>query len=483
MKVNHNMSAMVSNNQLLRTENSLTNSLERLSSGLRINHAADDAAGMAIATKMKAQIQGLGQASRNASDGVSVLDTTDGALTEVTNMLQRMRELSVNAASDTNTPEDKRAVQAEIASLREEIDRVAKDTEFNTKPLLNGTLDKRVYADDRGITRINISDSVASGKYDIDVTANATHAVSEGVAAIAGNSAVPAGASGKVVINGVAIEISAGDTFETVYEKMRAGAEIGNVNLLVVDDLTDTTGTPEDAGYVPTPVSGGGNLVYVSNGYGSNKEVNITCDNPALATYLGIPAAGVQETGTNATVAFGTAPNGFSPQATILTDGTHVTITDKSGFKIEFEAEAGATGDIQLDVTNLGTMMLQIGANEGQTMEVRIPEISSKSLYIDDVNVCNVNGAGDAISSFDKALSKVSESRSRIGAYQNRLDSAVASLDGTEENMTAALSRIEDIDMAKEMSEYTKYNVLSQAATSVLAQANDLPQQVLQLLQ
>ena len=167
----------------------------------------------------------------------------------------------------------------------------------------------------------------------------------------------------------------------------------------------------------------------------------------------------------------------------MTTEGTHLKVTDRSGFEMNFEVMPDVAGDVSLEVTDIGTMTLQIGANENQTMDVRIPEISSKSLYIDQVDVRTVNGAGRAITSFDNAIGKLSEARSRIGAYQNRLDSAVNSLEGTEENMTAALSRIEDVDMAEEMSEYTKYNVLSQAATSVLAQANDIPQQVLQLLQ
>ena len=136
------MSAMVANKRLLQAEGSLSKSIERLSTGLRINRAADDAAGMAISSKMKTQIKGLAQASRNSSDGISVIDTADGALSEVHEMLQRMRELSVQAANGTNTPDDLEAIQLEIASLREEIDRVSRDTEFNTKHLLDGTLDQ-----------------------------------------------------------------------------------------------------------------------------------------------------------------------------------------------------------------------------------------------------------------------------------------------------------------------------------------------------
>lgn len=476
------MSAVIANKQLLRTENGLTSSLERLSSGLRINHASDDAAGMAIASKMNAQIKGLNQASRNASDGVSVLDTADGALNEVASMLQRMRELSVQAANETNTETDLKAIQAEITSLTDEIDRVSKDTEYNTMNLLDGTQDTRVYPNVRGIERIDISDNVEKGVYGITVNAPAEHAVGEGNTAAA-TTTVTAAQEGKVVINGVEVEINEGDTFTQVYEKLRAGAETGNVNLLVVADTTATGGTAENAGYVPTDVAAGGTLVFVSKQYGSAAELNISCENTALAAYLGIPANGYTEHGADADVSFAAGDNGFTTQATMTTEGTHVKVTDRSGFEMNFEVMPDVAGDVSLEVTDIGTMTLQIGANENQTMDVRIPEISSKSLYIDQVDVRTVNGAGRAITSFDNAIGKVSEARSRIGAYQNRLDSAVNSLEGTEENMTAALSRIEDVDMAEEMSEYTKYNVLSQAATSVLAQANDIPQQVLQLLQ
>lgn len=482
MKINHNMSAVISNKQLLKTENGLTASLERLSSGLRINHASDDAAGMAIASKMKAQIKGLDQASRNASDGISVLETADGALNEVANMLQRMRELSVQAANEINTPDDLEAIQAEIGSLTEEIDRISRDTEYNTMNLLDGSQDTRVYPSVRGIDRIDISDSVEKGTYTLTVNADAEHAVAEGTAA-ASPASVTAAQAGKVVINGVEVAVNEGDTFEEVYEKLRSGAETGNVNLLVVADTTATGGTAENAGYVPTDAAAGGTLVFVSNDYGSSAEINITCSNADLAAYLGIPTAGYTEHGEDAQISLGTGDNGFTTQATMTVAGKHVKITDRSGFEMSFNVEPGVTGDVSLEVTDIGTMTLQIGANENQTMEVRIPEVSAKSLYIDEVDVRTVEGGGRAITTFDEAIRKVSEARARIGAYQNRLESAVDSLEGTEENMTAALSRIEDVDMAEEMSEYTKYNVLSQAATSVLAQANDIPQQVLQLLQ
>ena len=273
-----------------------------------------------------------------------------------------------------------------------------------------------------------------------------------------------------------------GEPFEIVYEKLREAAERGEVNLMVVADKTDKTGLPENGGYVPTDVANGGFLVFLSDDYGASASIDIKCDDPDLANFLGIPQDH-QEVGTDVEVEISDDDEAFGTQATVLTDGNYVTITDKNGFEMKFEVTPGTTGDVKMNVTSIGTMTLQIGANENQVVDVRIPEVSSRTLYIDKVDVCTKTGANRAIASFDGAIAKVSEVRSSIGAYQNRLDYAVSSLDGTELNMTQALSRIEDVDMAEEMTEYTKYNVLTQAATSVLAQANDLPQQVLQLLQ
>lgn len=507
MKINHNMSAMIANSQLLRSENSLSASIERLSSGLKINHASDDAAGMAIATKMRAQINGLSQASRNASDGISVLETADGALNEVHSMLQRMRELSVQAANEIYLQEDLEAVQAEIASLTDEIDRISTDTEFNKKKLLNGDLDQRVYTNIRGIDRIEISDSVASEHYNITVDKDARQAVLVGNAT--GNT-VP---EGVVTFNGVEVEITADEDPIAVFEKLREAAEQGEINLFAVDDPPTGGGDAEHAGYVPVEFEAGTTgLMFVSDRYGSSAEMKITCDNQALANFLGLPQEAIVK-GTDAQISLG---DGFGKQASYTTDGNNVVITDRNGFKLSFELDptlakttfvdvtvdrinAAAPGTVLgplfptvrpgngtpvvFDVTDIGTLTLQIGANENQIMDVRIPSTSAKALYIDKVDVSTVTGADRAIDTYDKAIARISETRSRIGAYQNRLESANTSLEATELNMTAALSRIEDTDMAKEMTTYTQYQILTQAATSVLAQANDVPQQALQLLQ
>lgn len=492
MKINHNMSAVITNHQLLNTENAMAASMEKLSSGLRINHAKDDAAGMAISIKMKAQIRGLDQASQNASDGNSILETADGALNEVTAMIQRMRELSVQAANGTNTDSDKKAIQEEIDSLKKEIDRVSTDTEFNTKTLFDGSLDTRVYADH--VSRMAISDAVTPGQYAFTVTAAATKATyndlgavtqpsylaADGISQAEDFAAIPADAAGTVTINGREIKIEEGDTTMEVYEKLRDGSELGECTIA---PLTETGGVyAEKIG----DYAFGDSLQIVSDFYGSSSTVSISCNNEELAKFLGVPMdnTNTMPTGTDVKLTLDTS-SAFGDHCTYAVDGNKIAVTDRGGFEISFMLEEGYSSatPINLEVTDIGTLTLQIGANENQTMDIRISEISAKSLYIDDLDVTTVTGADRAISKLDDALESISASRSRIGAYENRLDHAIASLDETSEDMTSALSRIEDVDMAEEMTEYTKQNVLSQAATSVLAQANDIPQQVLQLLQ
>jgi flagellin len=275
MKINNNIQALNAYRNLNQNQNATSKNLEKLSSGLRINRAADDAAGLAISEKMRSQIRGLKQAERNAMDGISLIQTAEGALTEVHSMLQRMRELSVQAANDTNTEDDREQIQKEINELIKEVDSIAEKTEFNTRSLLAG------------------------------------------------------------------------------------------------------------------------------------------------------------------------------------------------------ENEGGAPLKL----------IFQIGANADQIVEVEIPKMSSKELEIDNVNVTTQDGAKNAITTFDDAINKVSDARSQLGAIQNRMEHTINNLQVTHENLTSAESRIRDADMALEMTEFTRNNILNQSATAMLAQANQLPQGVLQLLQ
>ncbi|MDD7643313.1 MAG: flagellin [bacterium] len=487
MKVNQNISAVISNAHLHRTENKLTASIERLSSGYKINKAKDSPAGMAISNKMRAQIMALDQSNRNAADGTSVMQTADGALNETHAMLQRMRELSVQAATDTMTTSDKEACQNEIEALQEEIDRIATDTEFNGKRILDGSQDYRVYpsigTDLAGayIRNFQTSDEVSAENYKFNITALPEQATM-GVRVAPGAQTVE--------INGCSVEILATDTADDIFTKLK--------------DIGETAG-------VAVKSNGGDSYTLTTFEYG--KQAKIDCsinDVPTTAK----PAEGkdaqiemIRDTdqkkkpdGTGMTDANGDPvlyKEGFSETATYLSDGKKVTVRDLNGFEMVFEIDPemdtgkvmetalnnGKKPEINLEMTDIGSMTLQIGAHENQVVEVRIPAVTCEALYIDDLNVVRKGGADKALAALDDAIAQVSEVRSRIGAYQNRLEYAVSSLDGTEENMEAAISRIMDTDMAEEMSTYSNMNVLDQAAISVLTQANDMPQQVLQLLQ
>lgn len=481
MKINYNVSASIANKHLLGIEGNLKTSMERLSSGLKINKSKDNPAGMAISNKMRAQIKGLDQASSNASDGISVIEISDGALTEVTSILQRMRELSVQAASDaTMSQEDKEAIQDEISSLTEEVDRISRDTEYNTKTLLDGSLDTRIYTEHA--TRVRASEQLEAGDYGITIDTAATQAGPITAAGVDFNdTAAQVGTAGTISINGSEVNIEATDTYAEAYEKIRNAATIGEVDA----KRDDTTGE----------------VTFTATAYGQRSVLEMAFSDPALATALGINNALVHDTENNrwviGTQASPTAPiivptgadleysnlEGFSGSATVAVEGNKVTITDLGGVSLSFLVEAGYDGDLEFEATDMGTMTLHIGANKDQNMEVRIPEVSSKSLYIDEVDVTTVTGADRALSTYDKAIAQVSDVRSGLGAYQNRLEYTTKSLDAFEENMTGALSRLTDVDMAEEMTNYTHQNVLNQAAISVLTQANELPQQVLQILQ
>ena len=467
MRINNNMSAVITNNQLLGTESSLADVMEKLSSGFSINHASDDPSGIAIAGKMQAQIDGLGKASTNSSDGISVLQTAEGALNEVTDMIQRMRELSVQAANGTNSDSERETIQKEIDSLLEEIDRVAETTEFNTINLLNGSLDNRTYAEHA--TRMQTSNTVPAELYTLTIKSAATRGTAGGVNPLLGNATATAlSMAGTMNINGYGVEFTEGMSREAVYEAMRDACEKGSATISDPDE----------------------NIAIYSLKYGAKADLKIEFSSKEFAEALGFPegqiteGAIIQDVGDDAVVELKKeSPSMFGPQATTGYDGNHITVTDVDGFELSFLAEASYVGEIEFNVTDIGSMTLHDGANKNQNMEVRIAAVTTEFMYIDDLSVTRVNGPEDALDSLDTALNYVTSVRSQLGAYENRLEHTTKSLDTTEENMTSAISRVEDADMATTMVEYTKLNVLEQAGTSALAQANELPQLALQLLQ
>ncbi len=506
MKINYNMPAYVANSKLLQNENALTSSLEKLSSGYRINHAVDDPAGMALSAKMRTQIKGLEQASRNASDGVSVIETAEGALQEVTSILQRMRELSVQAGNDTNGDDDRQAMQDEIDDLKKEIDRISTDTEFNKKTLLDGSLCSRIYANTRNVSLVEVSETVDKGNYDITVKKDAEHAVLEtGIVDHAdftdagGNVTIP---EGKLSINGVVVSFEGGESSTEVYKKLRDACEKAEVNLYAYNGTTpgdeEKLESPESGGYASNNVVGvydfktANNLAFVSKYTGSSEQIEIKCSDERMEKFFGLAGTTLVQ-GKDVEVELGAQ---FTQQATVLTNGKTVNITDLNGFTMSFDVEEASRLSedpvgtvvendlaVKLQVTDIGNLYLQVGANQYQTIEVDIPCMSSEALRIDQLDVTTIFGPDKAMAALDEALAKVTSVRSSLGAAENRLDFAIDSLGQTDLNMNSALSRIQDVDMATEMSTYTQMNVLVQAATSVLSQANDLPEQTLQLLQ
>lgn len=450
LKINHNDSAVITNVKLLRNESFLTESMERLSSGFKINHAKDNPAGMAISNKMQAQIDALGQASRNSSDGISVLETADGTMQELTNIIQRIRELAVQAANDTNSPDDRDKIQGEIDELVKEVDRISEASEFNTKSLLNGSLDTRSYGEH--MSRRHISEGVQEGFYKMSVTKAASHAeitVDELNINNYGDTVTKDQAK-EVVVNGAIISITEGMTKEEVQSAIEKGCERGGVK---ADTATGKL-ISEDYGRFASISAKVGDKDYLAQG--EDAEIKLDYTDPS---------------------AFKDHPN-----ARVIQKDNKISIVDTNDFEISFKLEDDYNGDLELEVTDLGPMDIQVGANAYQQIPVRIPSVSVNDLYLDKLNVKTFMTASKAIAACDEALSYVNRARARVGAASNRIEHSILSTDNSEENMTAAISRIKDVDMAEEMTEYTKQNVLVQAATSALSQANEIPQMALQLL-
>lgn len=447
MHINHNIPAQLANTQSIKSENRLSSSLQRLSSGYKITRASDDPAGKAISQKMRNQIRALERASDNGADGNSVLQTAEGALTEVSSMLQRVRELAVKAANETYVLEDKETIQAEIDQLLDEVERISDTTEFNNKYLLNGSIGRTAVCKNDNVSITNVSSEVDAGDYDITVN-------TMGEKALAVINYAPDGTDHTIYLNAIPIEISATDTTASAKQKVLEVCSAINMSL--------------DGNTVTTNVAG--SVQSITVGYDADSTTWTTT------------------TGKDAEITLGPQFNAGSVSWTA--SGNCVEIVDRSGFTMNFEIkEDFADGAFSVSVFDAGSMNIQIGANEGQFLEINIPEVSARTLGLrtsdgtNIVNVCTLEGAGRAIATVDEAITKLSSIRSTIGAYQNRLEHTISSLDIAVENMTDAMSRITDTDMADEMTQYTQSDVLSQAAASMLAQANNRPQQIMSILQ
>ena len=392
MIINHNMNALNAHRNMGINNTAAGKSMEKLSSGLRINRAGDDAAGLAISEKMRGQIRGLTQASRNSADGISMIQTAEGALNETTNILQRMRELAVQASNDTNTTSDREEIQKEINALTEEVDRIANNTEFNTQKLLNGS--KSGEAGDL------VREEVKAVKGEFKINLDKEVATDD-----------------KLVVDGKVIKFEQADIADNGKIKDKLENVLGDKYTIVVN--------------------------------ANKKDITLTQKIGADKDEIDVKLNGNE--------------TGFT--AKVQTDG------------VTARAEELSEGKVSV----------QVGANASQSMSIEIGDMRAQALKIVNdkgrgLSVETAQSANEAITAFDAALNAVSSQRANLGAVQNRLEYTISNLDNTAENLTSAESTLRDVDMAKEMMEYSKNNILNQAAQAMISQANQQPQNVLQLL-
>lgn len=582
MRINYNISSMIARNALNNNDDRLTASMQRLSSGLKINGAVDNPAGLAIARRMNAQIEGLKQANNNANDGLSVVNTADGAMSEMHSILQRMSELSIQAANGTNADTDREQIQMEIDQLVNEIDRIAKTTEFNAQNLLDGSFAYKAYTNNENIKVKACGDGVVNGNYMINSISYSHHASkittydkdgniekveddesykfnSEDsirnslvtTSSIAKNASTypkdlkgfPEGSN--VSIDNSIITIKADDNFELKLDvnnrKLNNSVSANSIvststvtkyavtdtyrNIIIMDKdknaryniselslyYENSTGI-SDFDRTNTSTSYG---KYNSDKiYSGSEEENLKKIGEDLKDFFKDkhPDCEIEVTkvsydstanGLNIDYTYKNTKNPTPGGATAdtftfsLNTEKDPNVTNKklddflyqksetviNDYKIGDTASQNENKSIMLDVTGAGAMRLQVGANEGQVIAIDIPNLDAESLGVAGLDITTEDKATAAIDRIGDAINQLSAVRAKIGAYANRIEHTITNLDTTEENMTASYSQIMDVDMAKEMTEYSTVQVLVQASTSVLAQANERPQQVLQLLQ
>ncbi|MDD3167997.1 MAG: flagellin [Eubacteriales bacterium] len=472
MRINHNIAAMNTYNKLTANNSATSKSLEKLSSGLKINRAGDNAAGLAISEKMRSQIRGLDQASSNANDGISLINVAEGALSETHSILQRMRELAVQSSNDTNTTDDRAEMQKEIDQLTAEIDRIGNTTEFNTKKLLNGGA---------GLSTTFTTETVSGNAIDwVNVTGGTSETASSGSIAIVSAAAATGATTGAIT---VATTVGAKTFTINGYSLSYTATGTATTDTVALYDLINANS--DKLGVVATKNASNTTLTITTTNVGSAAELSITSDDgdiataATIATQLATPAnLGKDASISEATIA-----------ANYIARGNTITVTGGSykGMELQFNGSVmsttAASNLATATITGNGVLALQIGANSGQEMSVSMQDMRSSALGVNALNVTSQANAKAAMTTLDSAIRTVSSERAKLGGYQNRLEHTINNLGTTSENLSASESRIRDVDMAKEMMDFTKNNILSQAAQAMLAQANQQPQSVLQLLQ
>ena len=542
MVVQHNISALNANNAMTKNVSGLGKSTEKLSTGYQINRAADNAAGLAISEKMRSQIRGLSQATNNANDAISLIQTAEGALQETEDILQRMRELSVQSANGTYTDEDRDQIQKEVEALKGEIDRISEATEYNEMKLLDGSLDggignKGEYGPRYGVQLAVQGPATLSNNISLEgstITSSVTGVTVSlaDTASGAGSESAEWDAAGTTLT----LNLKAGQTYtqsqinDLIKNATQAkdGTQTGNpaevsMNLKngiftfsEAEAFTTQTGVRSDSGDVDVSsllMAGGvqndkyaDSVKFTANNYGQDDRVitlktdvaagkewvetttadNVNAKDGAFTVHL---STGVEYTEEDLEKLL--AKSGLDYDVTLSDqlanpDGDKVLFAQTKDTDVTVTMGVTAGAGLGADVA-LGKgegLTFQIGANgvEDQRLTVNISNMGATALGVAGLDISKQDGANEAINKIDDAIKTVSTQRAELGAVQNRLEHTVNNLTTTEENLTSAESQIRDTDMAKEMIKYTKSNILQQASQSMLAQANQQPQGVLQLL-
>ncbi|GGH76724.1 flagellin [Pullulanibacillus pueri] len=523
MIINHNLAALNTLNQMNKNANATQSSLQKLSSGLRINSAADDAAGLAISEKMKGQISGLEQAQRNAQDGISMIQTAEGSLNETQDILQRMRELATQAANDTNTTDDRQQIQEEMDQLTSEVNRIGNTTEFNTQKLLNGGSDQSTGGSATSFQQVTGTDATSfdfsggnSSKITIgdkSVTLDKNYSNAAGVV-----DALNEGFDG----TGVTFSTDADDKLViSGAEEFTVKVDEASPTDASLNIATDTASSEQKVEYTVTGEDAtsfdfsGGNSSKITIG---DKSVTLDKNYSNAAGVVDALNEGFDGTGvTFSTDADDKLVISGAEEFTVKVD--EASPTDASvNITTDTEATSNVPDGVDLEAGTSGsgfTAHFQIGANTGQSFSLKIDDMRANALGIsstdaesdgdvkwhktsdgektvtngtDDnaveysLDVSTHENASAAIGQIDKAINAVSTQRAKLGASQNRLDHTINNLSTSSQNLTSAQSRITDVDMASEMANFTKNNILNQAAQAMLAQSNQLPEGVLQLL-
>lgn len=481
--VNTNASSINAQNQLVKSGNTLDQAFQRLSSGLRINSAADDAAGLQISNRLTSQVNGLNVATRNANDGISVAQTAEGAMQESTNILQRMRELALQSANGSNSSEDRGALQKEITSLQAELDRISETTSFGGQKLLNGNFGTRDFQ-----VGSNANETIGLGLASTASTdIGGQQILSAGSAAGAQTAGTGTNAFTAVDLNlsldsdstTYTVSLAANDTAESVAEKVNSISGESGITATARTEVELTVGFSSSESIASGSIGDGTNTVDLT-GASSDQEI-VDLVNAEFAT-TGISASIDAEDGgirlvsnegktiTSTAIAFDGSNTSTANLASVV-DGTENTTST-------FDAKSGGSETIGTLEFNASEAFTLSGTGQGQVAGAGTSSLNA----VNSVDISSATGAQNALAAIDGAIAQIDGQRADIGAFQNRMESTISNLSSISENVSAARSRVRDADFAAETAKLTQAQIIQQASTTILAQANQRPQAALSLL-